>query len=99
MRKRSGVQRRRRLQTRLCLSVETLLRLQLRLPLPDKQHHLPVRPSQTLKILQLLSLGALDLDCDLDLDLLEEEHDQPDQIDTDRLSAVSPNESDHGELE
>lgn len=96
MRKRSGVSRRRRLQTRLCLSVETLLRHRLNLPLPDVQQKLPVGVFLTVRILRLLSRGALDLDCDLDLNLLEE---QPDQQSTNRLSAVSPNESDHGGVE
>ena len=95
--KRSGAVRRRRLQARLCVSVETLLRLRLRLPPKDLGLCLPVRPATTVKVLRLLALGALDLDFDLDETLLEEE--ETDQIEIDRLSAVSPNESDHGELQ
>ena len=85
MRKRSGVKRRRRLQTRLAVSVENLFRLRLRLPLPEQQHHFPIRPALTLDLLRLLTRGAVDLDSDLDLDWLEQQdlQEQPDQEDTD----------------
>ena len=88
---RSAAARRRRLQIRLCQSIETLLRLGFGLPLPaDQGDHLPLRPALTREVVRLLSVGALDLDCDADLSIIEEPpYTQPDHDDIDRLSAVS----------
>ena len=55
---RSDESERRRLLVRLAVSVNTLLRLTLRLPLPSHlQQTLPVRPSEAYKLLRRLATG------------------------------------------
>ena len=55
---RSLVQRQRRLETRLCISVETLLRLSFGLEQIENKHAFPIPPTQTITILKHISLGT-----------------------------------------
>jgi len=53
---RSTKRRNSRFQTRVAVSVDTLLRLRLGLkPHPETKHTLPVRPSRVISILRLLA--------------------------------------------
>ena len=56
---RSDSQQQRRLVTRLCVSVETLLRLRLDLPTsPKLKNSPPVPPAEARRLLQLLADGT-----------------------------------------
>ena len=82
VKKRSETKRRRRFQIRLCVSVESLLRIALRLEQRQLDHQLPLRPSVTRLSLQLLATGTplddLELEDEPAWDHQEEPKDTPD---------------------
>ena len=57
--RRSSEARQRRLLCRLSISLNTLLRLRLHLPIDNSLHHtLPIAPSRALEILRQIVLGV-----------------------------------------
>ena len=78
VKKRSETKRRRRFQIRLCVSVESLLRIALRLEQRQLDHQLHLRPSVTRSSLQLLATGTPLDDLELEDETAEELKDTPD---------------------